>query len=200
MKQNEATAQDRIRMDNFGVRRQAEMLVTSTPLRERSQDLGGHKADDIRRSMENTENIAADKDSNTSKALFSEEAQLILNTTPELSRDETQEVFAKENNVSSNSLSMARLSAEELMMSQMSLDSARLGQIQDNRRVNTASLNSVAEIKRSINDLSLFAELSSEEPSIMNEMESVSSLSPVGKELEGIIKENEELMESRYIT
>ena len=197
VKQSEATIKDRITMDNFAVRKQADTLITSTPLRGRSQDLGGHNADIVRRSMENVE--TADKDSNASKVLFSEEAQIILNTTPELSQEDTREVFANEKNLSSNSLMKARFSSEDLMVSQMSLDSARLGQLQENRRVNTASLHSVAEDRSSINDLSLFAELSSEEPSIMTEMESVSCLSPVGKELEGLIKENEELLDSKYI-
>ena len=196
-KQTDATPQDRIEPDTFAWRRQPELLAASTPLRERPHDLEGQSADSVRIGMEGTENISSDKTSNTGKIVFSSEAQLILNTTPELNQgDEPQEVFTDDSNLLPRPFK-ANLLADELMVSQMSLDSGRLGQIQEQRRINAASLIAVAENGNSINDLSLFAELSSEEPNILTEMESASCLSPVGKELEGLIKENEELLDSK---
>ena len=189
--------QDRVNTGNDVVRRQPEILVTSTPVRERSQDIEKHITDDIKVVKEGRENLKAERDGNTSKVLFSEEAQLILNTTPELNPGENQDVFINEPNLSSHSVRKVGLSVEELMLSQLSLDSERLGQLQEQRSTNPASLKSVAGNASSINDLSLFAELSSEEPSIMTDVESVSCFSPVGKELEGLIKENEELLDAK---
>jgi len=195
--QGEETVQDRVNTGNDVVRRQPEILVTSTPVRERSQDIEKHITDDIKVVKEGRENLKAERDGNTSKVLFSEEAQLILNTTPELNPGENQDVFINEPNLSSHSVRKVGLSVEELMLSQLSLDSERLGQLQEQRSTNPASLKSVAGNASSINDLSLFAELSSEEPSIMTDVESVSCFSPVGKELEGLIKENEELLDAK---
>ena len=193
----EETVQGRVNTGIDVLRRQPESLVTSTPVRERSQEIEKHITDDIKVVKEGRESVEAGRDGSTSKVLFSEEAQLILNTTPELNPSENQDVFINERNLSSHSMGKVGLSVEELMVSQLSLDSERLGQLQEQRITNPASLKSVAGNGSSINDLSLFAELSSEEPSIMTDMESVSCFSPVGKELEGLIKENEELLDAK---
>ena len=195
-KQMETMKDDKLNAGHEALKKHAEALVTSTPLRERPETFGEHQPDYIKESLESEMNTNKEKEVKSSKELFSEEAQLILNTTPELNQESTKEVFAAESALSTNSLSKPSLSVEELMVSQMSLDSSRLGHLQEQRRV-TPSLNFAAENGSSVNDLSLFAELSSEEPNLMTEMESASCLSSVGKELEGLIKENEELLSSK---
>lgn len=172
-----------------------DSMVTSTPLKERSEELVHQVLERAKRPGDG--DVESLPEVKSSKELFSEEAKLILNTTPELNEQANVEDFDTEKNLSTIALSKPCLSVEELMVSQLSLDSSRLGHLQEQRRVAAPSLATTGENGSSINDLSLFAELSSEEPSLMNEMESASCLSSVGKELEGLIKENEELLSSK---
>eukprot|EP00795_Rhopilema_esculentum_P000009 gene9-9606_t len=87
-------------------------------------------------------------------------------------------------------------SIDDVLASQLSLDSSRLGTLQDQRRLNVPAAQRTAELDSSVNDVSLFTELSKEEPSILGDM-SRDFLSPMDTGLESLIKENEELLDSK---
>ena len=97
--------------------------------------------------------------------------------------------------------STSKLQIEDMMASQISLDSARLGKLHD-ERVFLSDEPSPCELQRGVermNDLSLFAELSSQEPSFLEGLDTTGGLSAVGREMETIIKENEELLTAKYV-
>lgn len=171
--------------------------MTSTPLKERSAEFADQSAGPTKGSSIAEEGFKTGTEMEVSRELFSQEAKVILNTTPELNQEQGQEGYKSESNISTPSISKSNLSVDDMMVSQLSLDSERLGHLheQRQRRVNATSF--IASTGNSVNDLSLFAELSSEEPNIMMEMESASCFSSVGKEVEGLIKENEELLGSK---
>ena len=87
-------------------------------------------------------------------------------------------------------------SIDDVLASQLSLDSSRLGTLQEQRRLNVPAAQQTAQLDSSINDVSLFTELSKEEPSILGDM-SRDFLSPMDTGLESLIKENEELLDSK---
>eukprot|EP00794_Sanderia_malayensis_P007144 gene7144-7949_t len=139
----------------------------------------------------------------SSDVFLSPQAQEILRTTPELSAGPAVSLPSAhadgiEALESSKLNPLNLLSADQLMASQMSLDSTRLGRLNEERRhVSAESGQQILETEEdteNLNNVSLFAELSDQEPSYLGDINTASSFSAVGREMEKIIKENEDLL------
>ncbi len=182
-------------------------ITTSTPMRPKGRNDNICSVDDIglpiigykeaeQSVFEHSEN---NRDSQSS-ALLSHEAQEILNTTPELLSGQlsltNRNLGLRENYSNMNASNM---SIPQHMASQMSLDSRRLGNLHEERRLlsGDSAVSESQQVAERMNDVSLFAELSDQEPSFLGDASSVGNFSAVGKEMETIIKENEELLSAK---
>lgn len=56
------------------------------------------------------------------------------------------------------------------------------------------------DAQEAVNTNSLFAELSSQEPSVIEEIDEGAEISVMGKELESVLRENEELVNTKYVS
>lgn len=131
------------------------------------------------------------KDGNVPQAI-SAEAKLILESTQELN----QTPNIQHSLIHGADPNLKHLSIEQLMASQLSLDSSRLGQLQDDRIISTPIAEGFEAGASSVNDMSLFAELSNEDASLLENSPGAGFVSST-KEFEEIIQENKDLLASK---
>ena len=174
--QSEVDASE-LESETSGAAHSVDRLATSTPLRLQSVPEGTAAVaggDEI-------ENIA-----NIPVMTFNE-AELSMTRGSTLSLSETGKTQL------SPEAQAILLSTPELQGSQLSIDSMRLSKLQDERHQSEGTAEETKSARERMNNLSLFAELSSQEPTSVGEIDTGSNLSSVGKELESLIKENDEL-------
>ena len=131
------------------------------------------------------------KDGNVPQAI-SAEAKFILESTQEL--NETPNIH--HSLIHGADPNLKHLSIEQMMASQLSLDSSRLGQLQDDRIISAPVTEGFEAGASSINDISLFAELSNEDASLLDNSPGAGFVSST-KEFEEIIQENKDLLASK---